>query len=173
MNKTAFLDRDGVINKERGDYTWRIDDFEVNDGVVEGLKKLQQSGFLLIIVSNQSGIAKGVYGHEDVEKINQYIFDFFHKNNIEITEIYYCPHHNEIGLCLCRKPGSLMLEKAIARYQVDVPNSFLIGDRDRDIDAAESVGVKGIKIQSNSSIFPFVEKLCDICNHDGNELYQL
>lgn len=152
MNKAVFLDRDGVINRERGEYTFRVEDFEFLDGVEEALKTFGERGYLLIIISNQSGIAKGLYGIEDVEKINTHILNYFKAKNIDITEIYYCPHHDDYGKCLCRKPAALMLEKALARFQIDPASSYMIGDMDRDIEAATKLGIKGIKILPNSII---------------------
>lgn len=152
MNKAVFLDRDGVINRERGEHTFRIADFEFLDGVEEALKTFGERGYLLIIVSNQSGVAKKLYGIEDVEVINAYILKHFKTKNIDIAEIYYCPHHDDFGKCLCRKPAALMLEKALARFQIDAAKSFLIGDMDRDIEAAAKLGIKGIKITPNSKI---------------------
>lgn len=152
MNKAVFLDRDGVINRERGEYTFRVEDFEFLDGVEEALKTFGERGYLLIIISNQSGIAKGLYGIEDVEKINTHILKYFKARNIDITEIYYCPHHDDYGKCLCRKPAALMLEKALARFQIEAAGSYMIGDMDRDIEAATKLGIKGIKILPNSII---------------------
>lgn len=152
MNKAVFLDRDGVINRERGEYTFRVEDFEFLDGVEEALKTFGERGYLLIIISNQSGIAKGLYGIEDVEKINTHILNYFKTKNIDIAEIYYCPHHDDYGKCLCRKPAALMLEKALARFQIDPASSYMIGDMDRDIEAATKLGIKGIKILPNSII---------------------
>lgn len=159
MNKAIFLDRDGVINKELGGWVYRPEDFIINKDVPESLMILQKKGFILIIVTNQSGIAKGVYGHEDVDRVHRYMIDFFKEKGIEFREIYYCPHHDQIGKCLCRKPGSLMLEKAIAKNDIDVCRSFLIGDKQRDIDAATSAGVGGILIQPDDSILQIAEEL--------------
>lgn len=150
--KAVFIDRDGVINRERNEYTFKIEDFEILDGVVESLKMLLSNGYLLFIISNQSGIAKGIYEHKDVDNIHKHLTEVLEKNGIKFTEIYYCPHHPDIGLCLCRKPDSLMLEKAVARFDIDVSQSCFIGDRERDIEAGEKVGIKGILVESNSSL---------------------
>lgn len=157
MNKAVFLDRDGVINRERGEWVYRIDDFEINADITESLRVLQKKGFIFIVVTNQSGIAKGVYRHKDVENIHGYMEQYFRDRGIEIKETFYCPHHDDTGRCLCRKPGSLMLEKAIARYNIVVPESFMVGDKERDIEAAGRVGVKGILIKPNGSILKIAE----------------
>jgi D-glycero-D-manno-heptose 1,7-bisphosphate phosphatase len=157
MNKAIFLDRDGVINKERGEYTWQLSDFEFNDGLFEALSKLKN--FLFIIITNQGGIAKGIYNHYDVEKTNTLIINSFAKNNLKLTDIFYCPHHSDYGKCLCRKPNSLMLEKAIARYNIDVKSSYFIGDTQRDIDAGKKVGLNTIKINPNDNLLKYISKI--------------
>jgi len=150
--KAIFLDRDGVINKERGDYTWLLEDFKINDGLIEALKIFQQKGFMLIVISNQSGIAKGIYSKEDVEYLHLHLLRVLKNRGVELEEIYYCPHHPEKGKCLCRKPDSLLLEKAIARFSLDAAKSYFIGDAQRDIEAGTKAGVKTIKVEPNSSL---------------------
>ena len=162
MNKAVFLDRDGVINKEIGEYVYSEDKFVINDELIPALQLLQQNGFLLFIITNQGGIAKGIYSHDDVDKLHRHLLGILNTNNIQISEIYYCPHHPDFGKCLCRKPDSLLLEKAVARFNVDVSRSFMIGDTERDIEAAEKIGIKGFQIQPNTSILPVCEKIVDI-----------
>lgn len=153
MNKAAFLDRDGVINLDVQDYTSKKKDFHFLPGVFEGLKALQKKGYLLIIITNQGGIAKGLYTKEDVEILHKWMKNELSKKGIEITEIYFCPHHDVSGKCLCRKPGSQMLEKAIARFNIEVAQSFFMGDKETDVQAAIAAGVKPVKVRVNS---PFV-----------------
>jgi len=152
MNKAIFLDRDGVINIERGDYTWRIGDFKFNKTIFEFLKTLQKKGYLFIIITNQGGIARGIFTHDDVIKLHEYMFSKFTDNDIEITDLYYCPHHSNVEKCLCRKPNSLMLEKAIAKYNIDIEKSYFIGDSRRDFLAGEKAGVKAIQVEKNSDL---------------------
>jgi len=152
MNKAVFLDRDGVINIERGDYTWRIEDFKFNESIFEFLKALQKKGYLFIIITNQGGIARGKYTHEDVIKLHKFMFNEFTDNDIEITDLYYCPHHSNVEKCLCRKPDSLMIEKAIARYNIDIEKSYFIGDSERDVIAGEKAGLKAIQVAKNSDL---------------------
>lgn len=151
-NKAIFLDRDGVINLDILNYTWRIEDFKILDGVFEACKKFHKSGYLLIVITNQGGIARGLYSHDEVKNLHQHMKKMFDTRSIPIHDIYYCPHHESTGKCLCRKPGSLMLEKAIARYDIDPEKSFMIGDRDRDIQAADSAGVRGILVDVNDDL---------------------
>jgi D-glycero-D-manno-heptose 1,7-bisphosphate phosphatase len=159
MKKAIFLDRDGVINNDVLNYTWRIKDFEFLPGVFEACKTLIKKGYLLIVVTNQGGIARGLYDHGDVEKLHNHMLKLFSEEEISITEIYYCPHHDSTGKCLCRKPGSLLVEKALARFEIDPSSSFFIGDRDRDIIAGESAGVKGILADVNSDLAVTISKL--------------
>lgn len=151
MNKAIFLDRDGVINVERG-FTYRLEDFVILPDVIEVLQLFQQKGYLLIIVSNQSGIAKELYKQSDVEILHNYLVKELSDHNITLSEIYYCVHHPDISRCICRKPDSLFVEKALARFNIDPTKSYFIGDKERDTEAAEKAGVKGILIESNISL---------------------
>ncbi|MFN5324340.1 MAG: D-glycero-alpha-D-manno-heptose-1,7-bisphosphate 7-phosphatase [Bacteroidota bacterium] len=159
MIKAIFLDRDGVINKDRSEYTWRIEDFEFLPGVFEGLKALTQKGYKLIVITNQGGVAKGKYGHTEVQKLHEYMISTLNQNGVEILEIYYCPHHPDHSICLCRKPGSLLIEKSVARFNVDVTASFMIGDMERDILAAQSIDITGIKVDSNSNFLESIKAI--------------
>jgi D-glycero-D-manno-heptose 1,7-bisphosphate phosphatase len=151
MNKAVFLDRDGVINVERG-YTHRIEDFVILPDLVEHLQLFLEKGYLIIVVSNQSGVAKKLYTQEDVEVIHSFLTNELTKSNIQLSEIYYCIHHPDVSKCICRKPDSLFVEKALARFNIDPAASYFIGDKDRDIEAAEKAGVKGILIEANSPL---------------------
>lgn len=152
-NKAVFLDRDGVINKEIGNYITRPEEFQLVPGIGKSLKKLMDKGYLLIVITNQAGIAKGLYSHETLHEIHQRMEKELSPDGVKLTAIYYCPHHPDFdGPCLCRKPGSLMLEQAIEKFHIDVDQSFFIGDRDRDIEAGNKVGVTGFKIESNAGI---------------------
>ena len=156
MNKAVFLDRDGVINFEHGGYTFDKKSFRINPGVYEALKIFAERGYLMFVVTNQSGIAKKIYNHKAVIELHKHMEESFAEHNIKFSGIYYCPHHPDISECLCRKPRSIMVEKAVAAFDIDVKNSFLIGDRERDIIAGGSVGLTGILIESNSSLLELV-----------------
>lgn len=159
MNKAIFLDRDGVINHDPGDYTYHVSEFKLNDGIIENLKRLYDNGFLLVLITNQGGISKGLYTHQDVEEIHSYLIRELRNADVEIAEIYYCPHHSVNENCLCRKPNSLMIEKALARFNIDPTKSFMLGDKDRDVKCAENAGVKGIKVDINQNIETYVDKI--------------
>jgi D-glycero-D-manno-heptose 1,7-bisphosphate phosphatase len=160
-NKAVFLDRDGVINLERGRYTCNPDDFILNEGVAESVKILNDSGFLVIVISNQGGIAKSLYTISDVLEIHQKFCDLLNETNAVIDDFFFCPHHDSISKCLCRKPESLLFEKALALHNIDPAKSFMIGDSERDVKAAEKVGIKGIFIQANENIINICKEISE------------
>lgn len=157
--KAIFLDRDGVLIRERGDYTWLLEDMKVIDGVVEALQMFQRAGYLLIVISNQSGIGKGLYTKQDADYLHMHLDRFFANNNIAIDEFYYCPHNPASSNCICRKPDSQLLEKAIARFNVNPELSWFIGDADRDIEAGIKSGVQTFKIEVNGLLTEVARKI--------------
>lgn len=157
LYKAVFLDRDGVLNVERGDYTWLLEDFRLNDGIGEQLLRLQASGYRLIVISNQGGIGKGLYSKEDVDFLHGQLIRVLAASGVTLDEIYYCPHHPATSKCICRKPESQMIEKAIARFSLKASDCWFIGDTPRDGEAALKAGVKPILIHSNSPLGPVVD----------------
>lgn len=144
MNKCIFLDRDGVLNKEIGDYVYRTEDLIIPDGTAEALRYLKEAGYLLIVITNQAGIAKGLYTRNDVRKCHEYIQQ---QVGHVLDDLYFCPHHPSYSTAsLLRKPDSLMLEKAIAKYQIDTSASWMIGDALRDVQAGKKAGVRTIHL---------------------------
>lgn len=147
--KAVFLDRDGVLNEEIGDYVWEPAKFVVLDGVPESLAHLKQAGYYLIVVTNQAGIAKKLYAEADVlachEKLQVACGHL-------IDALYYAPSHPSVSESLSRKPDSLMLEKAIARFSLDPAQCWLIGDRYRDIQAGAKAGVRGILVGHSETV---------------------
>ena len=124
--KAIFLDRDGIINHDPGDYTRNISEFTLLPSVLYSLKILVERGFVLILITNQGGIAKGIYTHDDVSEIHTYLKEICKKNGTPIRDIYYSPHHEITGKSLSRKPGSMMIERAIARYNIDPKTSWMV-----------------------------------------------
>jgi D-glycero-D-manno-heptose 1,7-bisphosphate phosphatase len=157
-NKAVFLDRDGVLNAEIGDYVCRLEDFEVLPGVPEALQLLHDAGYYLIVVTNQAGIAKGLYPHEHVHACHQKLQAA--TNNL-IDAFYYAPSHPSVSESLSRKPGSLMLERAIARFLLDPTQCWMVGDRGRDLEAAARVGIRGILV-SEAAGFQHEPHLADL-----------
>lgn len=146
LRPAAFLDRDGVINVDRG-YVYRQPDFNFIDGVFEGALKLQQLGFALVIVSNQSGIGRGLYSEAQLLALNRWILQEFQQRSIRIEGIYHCPHHPTEALgeyrrqCDCRKPAAGMLLRAARDLKLDLMRSAMFGDRASDLQAAAAAGV--------------------------------
>ncbi|MDR2011319.1 MAG: HAD-IIIA family hydrolase [Bacteroidales bacterium] len=159
MKKAVFLDRDGVINYESGNYTCNVNDFIINNGVGEAIKLLKNNGYLVIIISNQGGIAKKLYTHLDLLEMHIKLCEYLMGYNTSIDDFYYCPHHESVSKCLCRKPKSLLFEKAIAVHNIDVSESYMIGDKDRDIIPARDCGIKGFLIKPNTNIYEICKSI--------------
>lgn len=141
MTKALFLDRDGVVNVEKN-YLHKIEDFELMDGIVEVCRDYQEKGYRIIIVTNQSGIARGMYSEEDFQLLSRWMTEHFAELGITIDRIYHCPHHEEIsGVCECRKPEPGMFLEAQRDFGLDMAASVMIGDNERDIEAARRAGV--------------------------------
>jgi len=139
--KAVFLDRDGVLNVDIG-YTHKVADLKIPPGAAEGLKSLSDLGYSLIIVSNQSGIARGYFGEKELEKFNTALFSAYAKEGVTFEKAYHCPHHPDFtGECDCRKPRAALLNKAKKEFNIDMGNSILIGDQDSDITAGKKASV--------------------------------
>jgi D-glycero-D-manno-heptose 1,7-bisphosphate phosphatase len=141
MKKALFLDRDGVINVDHG-YVSRIEDFEFVDGILDFIKTAQAKGYLPIIVTNQSGIGRGYYKAEEFEILTEWMLEEMRRAGIVIdrSQVFHCPHDPETG-CDCRKPMPGMLLEAAGRFEIDLENSWMIGDKPSDIEAARRAGV--------------------------------
>jgi D-glycero-D-manno-heptose 1,7-bisphosphate phosphatase len=158
MNKAIFLDRDGVINRKGSSYyIFREEEFLFNKGVVEALKYFISKGYLLIIITNQGGISKKIFTVSHLEKVHKFMTDHLKAFGIEITDIFYCPHHPDNEKCRCRKPGTLLFERAIKKYSIDPAGSYMIGDSEIDIQAADKMGIKGILIATNGNMMKIIE----------------
>jgi len=138
--KIIFLDRDGVINEEKS-YLHRIEDFIFIDGVFESLRLLQKFGYQFIVVTNQSGIGRGIYSNEDYLFIDKWMKKEFEKNGVKILHSIHCPHAPEQN-CNCRKPKPGMFEECFNMFQISKRDSWVIGDSERDIEAGIRAGLK-------------------------------
>ena len=149
--KTIFLDRDGVINKDIN-YLHKIDDFEFIDGIFDVCLYFQSLGYEIIIITNQSGISRGYYNHSDYQKVTQWMLDQFKYKNINILDVFHCPHGPD-STCDCRKPKPGMFLKAKDKHNTDMEKSWMIGDKERDTIAANSAGIDNtILIRSSHRI---------------------
>lgn len=165
MRRAVFLDRDGTINAEKG-YLYKIEDFEFLPGAIAGLKKLKDAGYQLIIITNQSGIARGYYTEAAYQKLNGWMLKELGKAGIFIDGIYFCPHHPKAVIekyrmdCPCRKPKLGMFEKAIREHDIDVAKSYAVGDKIRDCAICEVTDCKGFLIadQEEKSVIDRVKR---------------
>ena len=163
--KIAFLDRDGTINVEK-QYLYKIDDFEFLPGVVSGLKSLQDNGYLLVVVTNQSGIARGLYTEKDLEILHNWMLYELKRQGVNISKIYYCPHYSNAVIkkykkvCKCRKPKTGLFWQAISElgqeYDIDIENSVAIGDKERDLAICEEISIKGYLLNADCRNSKFV-----------------
>lgn len=149
MDRPAiFLDRDGTINVEKN-YLYRIEDWEWIQGAPEAIRALNDAGFLVVVVSNQAGIARGYYDALQVDTLHAHVDRLLEQYGAHIDAYYYCPHHPEHGalhICDCRKPAAGMLLRAQCELTISLENSWMIGDKMSDVAAAQAVGVKPILV---------------------------
>ena len=152
MKKAIFLDRDGTINVEK-DYIYKSEDLVFEEGTIEALKTFKNLEYILIVISNQSGIARGYFTEEDLNIFNNNMNEILKKNGVEITEFYCCPHHPDgIGeykkVCECRKPNNKMIEDAIKKYNIAREKSYMIGDKTSDIGAGLKSNLKTVLVKT-------------------------
>tara|TARA_B100000787_G_C16155177_1_gene278544 strand:- start:368 stop:892 length:525 start_codon:yes stop_codon:yes gene_type:complete len=149
--KTIFLDRDGVINQEIN-YLHQISDFKFVSGTFDACRDFQKKGYHIVIVTNQSGIERGIYTENDYQILTQWMLEQFIRNKIKILDVLHCPHGPE-SKCECRKPKPGLLIKAKNLHNIDMHNSWMIGDKESDIQAAKNSDVgKTILVRSGHSI---------------------
>lgn len=141
--KAVFLDRDGVINRERGTYTYLPGEFELIEGVVESIARLKAIGYLVIVITNQAGIAKGIYTTEDMKACHRKMQQAC---GHAIDGIYYAPLHPSVSASLARKPERLMFERAIAKFSIDATASWMVGDKMRDLIPAKALGLHTVLV---------------------------
>ncbi len=177
VSRAIFLDRDGVINKDHG-YVHQVDDFEYIDGVFEACAALKQMGYKLVVVTNQSGIARGMYSEDEFHNLTEWMDWNFADKGVKLDGIYYCPHHNEHGIgaykvdCDCRKPKPGMINDAAKFLKLDVTQSVMVGDKADDMLAAKAAGVTirilvrtGKQVPEHSEATIVLDSIADIPNY--------
>ncbi len=158
-NKAVFLDRDGVINVEKG-YLHRVEDFELLPEVPQALRLLKEAGFLLIVVTNQSGVARGYYSLEAVHEIHRHLQDELKPYGAAIDAFYVCPHHpdheseDHPSECSCRKPLPGMIVQAVSDFYIDPVRSYLVGDKLSDIEAGRAAGCRCFLVRTGYGDLP-------------------
>ncbi len=162
MSPAAFLDRDGVINKEKGHFH-KIDDFEWINGSIEAIKYLNNKNYYVFVVTNQSGIARGYFDEKDVELLHSQINLGLNKHHANIDEFFYSPYHPDFNnkyqnLSNLRKPNTGMLDKAYEKYKFDKSKSFMIGDQKSDMLCAKNFGIQGFLFNSGN-LFDFIKSI--------------
>jgi D-glycero-D-manno-heptose 1,7-bisphosphate phosphatase len=148
-----FLDRDGVLNYDRGDYSWLPEHFKLIPESIQALKKLKKAGFPMVVITNQAGISRGFYSVDEMNACHEILQDAC---DGAIDAFYYSPYHPSKTVSLSRKPGSLMFERAIAYFNCDPSVSWMIGDKERDLEPAKKCGLKTILVgEEESGIYDF------------------
>ena len=152
MDKVVFFDRDGVINVEKN-YLHKIEDFEFIDSQFTSFHYLKNLGYKFVIITNQSGIDRGKYTVEDFNLLTDWMLSCFKEHGITIEAVNYCPHHPDFsGDCACRKPKIGMIKQAESVLNIDYKNSWLVGDKDSDIGAAQNANIPNtIQVRSGHS----------------------
>lgn len=166
MNKAVFLDRDGTINIDSG-YIGDPKLVSLFPGVAKGIKKLKNFGFKIIVISNQSGITRGLITSDDVDNVNRKVNEILSDENTSIDAFYYCPYHPEydsVELCKCRKPSPQMIFDAAKDFNIDLKESFMVGDKISDIECGINAGVKSILITTTISM----DKLNELKNSQNS-----
>ena len=160
----AFLDRDGVLNVDRG-YAHKPEDIEMIPGAAAAVRLLNEADYYVFVVTNQSGVARGLYSEVDIDQVHTHMQDILKSGGAHIDAYYYCPHHPDGSVkefavqCRCRKPGPGMLEQAARNWPIDPGRSFLIGDRDHDLAAAAAFHIRGVKFDAQAgSLVDLVRK---------------
>lgn len=151
MNRAIFLDRDGTLNPDPG-YISNPEQFELFSGVGQALLRLQQAGYLLVLITNQSGIARGLFNHSQLGAVHEKLEQLLAKDGVRLSGIYYCPHHPDfpdaegVAACDCRKPAPALIHRAIEDLKIDPENSFMVGDKVSDVELGLNAGVTPIFI---------------------------
>lgn len=160
----VFFDRDGVLNENIG-YLYRSEDFRWMPGAIEAIRYLNGKGYWVFIITNQSGVARGYYTENDVHALHNWMQQELSRNGAHIDAFYHCPHHPEGTAeayrrqCDCRKPEPGMLRSALAEWPVDLKRSFLVGDKESDLQAARSIGLRGYLFEGAVGLDEFVVKV--------------
>ena len=155
MKKAIFLDRDGVINLEKKDYVKSIKEFQMIDNVPKAIATLKEKGFLIIVITNQSAINRKLLTIEVLNEIHNHLQKILKDNNTSIDYFYFCPHRPD-EKCKCRKPSPGMILKAAQEHDIDMNQSFMIGDSLTDIQAAEKAGCEGILLNQNQTLLEII-----------------
>ena len=155
MTKAIFLDRDGVINQERKDYVKKIDEFKILDKIADAINIIKSHGFLVIIITNQSAINRKLLSVETLNKIHEKLQSYLERYDTSFDGVYFCPHTPSEN-CECRKPKPGLILQAVIDFQIDLSESYMIGNSETDIHAARNAGCKGILLKKDQTLLEVV-----------------
>lgn len=158
MTKAIFLDRDGVINQERKDYVKKVEEFVILENVPDAINLIKNNGFLVIIITNQSAVNRKLLTIENLDRIHEKLQKYLKEHNTSLDGIYFCPHTPSEN-CKCRKPEPGLIIQAVNDFEIDISQSFMIGDSKKDIQAAENAGCKGILLKKNQTLLEVIVDL--------------
>ena len=158
MTKAIFLDRDGVINQERKDYVKKLDEFRILDKTSDAINIIKNRGFLVIIITNQSAISRKLLSVETLNKIHEKLQSYLEKYGTSFDGVYFCPHMPSEN-CECRKPKPGLIVQAVTDFQIDLSQSYMIGNSETDVQAATNAGCKGILLKENQTLLETVVDL--------------
>ena len=162
INKACFLDRDGVLNEDVG-YLHKNEDFKWIDGAIDAIELLKKNKFLVIVVTNQSGIGRGYYTSNDVENLHKWMNQTLRKKNLQIDDFFFSPDLPTNDFESTRKPSPKMINEAVKKYNLDKSKCFMIGDKPSDLEAAKNAGIRGFLFNSNN-LKKFIEKIFNKIN---------
>ncbi|RKS85705.1 D-alpha,beta-D-heptose 1,7-bisphosphate phosphatase [Orbus hercynius] len=177
MKPAIFLDRDGTINIDYN-YVHKIDDFHFIDGVIDAMLELKKMGYLLVITTNQSGIARGIFSQQQFDTLTEWMDWSLLDRGVELDGVYYCPHDPHHSDCACRKPKSGMILMAKEELDIDIANSYMVGDRVSDLLSGKNAGVKKtVLVKTGDALTPeaqaqadwIIDSLADLPNMIKNE----
>ena len=162
-NKAAFFDRDGTLNVDVH-YLYKKEDFVWMAGAIQTIQYCNRHGYKVIVITNQSGVARGYYTEADIRALHAWMNEDLKKHGAHIDAFYYCPHHPKGSVaeyakeCTCRKPGTKLLDDACRDFAIDRAQSFMVGDKAIDVECAEAAGIRGIRFQGDD-LFAIVQEI--------------
>lgn len=162
QSKAVFFDRDNTLIID-SDYMHKLEDFKLFPDTISALKTIQAKGYKIFIVTNQSGIGRGYFTEEKMHKFNNHMLKNFEKNDIQVTDIAYCPHSPE-DKCECRKPSPKLINELIHKYNIDKSNSYMVGDKLSDAEAGKNAGITGVLLNKESEDFSSFKSLTEFSN---------
>ncbi len=183
MKPAIFLDRDGTINHDHG-YVHLSDDFQFIDGVIDAMVELKKMGYLLVLITNQSGIARGLFTEDQFMHLTEWMDWSLADRGVDLDGIYFCPHHPQAVVdeyrqeCECRKPKAGMFSDAMAQLDIDMSASYMVGDKKEDMQAASLAGVghkilvrtgKEVTPESESAADMIIDSLADLPKYLANK----